>query len=232
MPSCPVLVDTQGRGGGSSGGDDPRAVDLRGRVRPRGSHSDRADDHRSGPWLASPMAGVQAPAPGVAAVNRAPNEIRMFCDGAELSNDGHLYVSGWAVCAAGTAHSVLFGRDGHRPGGAWLRTGGCWRGLRFHSDGSLVRLPIRTSARATIPGRAHRSRGWYATHARARRTKVSWSLRWRIPRRRRSRRWRQAPRSSPRPLWQRYPTMRPSSYSLRVLRRWLTVRRSTRSPTV
>ena len=70
-------------------------------------------DQRSGSWLASPTAEVQASTSGVAAVNRtprleAPNDIRMFCDGAELSNDGHLCVSGWAVCAAGTAQVRVF----------------------------------------------------------------------------------------------------------------------------
>lgn len=56
------------------------------------------------PAARSGVAATPAPTPAPPAVT-APrsSEIRMFCDTAVLTSDGHLRLSGWAVCAIGVA---------------------------------------------------------------------------------------------------------------------------------
>ncbi len=77
----------------------------------------KADFHIS----RDPMIGFELPAPDAepsaivagSAQTDPSSEIRMFCDEAELSSDGHLFVNGWAVCAAGVAQVrvLLNGKD-------------------------------------------------------------------------------------------------------------------------
>jgi glycosyltransferase involved in cell wall biosynthesis len=59
------------------------------------------------PPLAPPAVEPPAPLPPVVAEVAAeapvPAEIVTFCDGAQVSLDGHVSVKGWAVCAAGVA---------------------------------------------------------------------------------------------------------------------------------
>jgi hypothetical protein len=68
----------------------------------------------AGAGTAAPLTEIRRPtqlspgsAPGISSPLpsrlEAPSEIHMFCDGAELGDDGHLFVRGWAVCAAGIA---------------------------------------------------------------------------------------------------------------------------------
>jgi hypothetical protein len=65
-------------------------------------------DQRPGSWSVIPTAEEPATVSAAAAAAstsglEASSIVRMFCDEAKLRDDGHLFVSGWAVCAAGIA---------------------------------------------------------------------------------------------------------------------------------